>query len=179
VENESLGTDAELWKQICLGNSEAFDALFRENAARLQTFLRHATGNPQAAEDLMQETLTGIGRSPTGLHRSRVACALICTASRESAPHSGGRIQRPQVDSAEEPVATATETVSAITDALQRLPHEQRTLLWLREVEGQSYAELAEILDVPVGTVRSRLFAAREALRAIWRSPRQTTKEGV
>jgi RNA polymerase sigma-70 factor (ECF subfamily) len=55
-----------------------------------------------------------------------------------------------------------------MADALRQLPAEQRTLLWLREVEGQSYAELASILDIPVGTVRSRLFAAREALRAVW-----------
>jgi RNA polymerase sigma-70 factor (ECF subfamily) len=55
-----------------------------------------------------------------------------------------------------------------IADALQRLPEEQRMLLWLREVEGQSYAELAAILNIPLGTVRSRLFAARQALRAIW-----------
>lgn len=55
-----------------------------------------------------------------------------------------------------------------MSDALQRLPEEQRTLLWLREVEGQSYTELALILDIPVGTVRSRLFMARHALRAIW-----------
>jgi RNA polymerase sigma-70 factor (ECF subfamily) len=57
-----------------------------------------------------------------------------------------------------------------MSDALDRLPEEQRLLLWLREVEGQSYAELAEILSIPVGTVRSRLFAAREALRRIWKS---------
>jgi DNA-directed RNA polymerase specialized sigma24 family protein len=50
----------------------------------------------------------------------------------------------------------------------ERLPEDQRSLLWLREVEGRSYAELAEILEIPVGTVRSRLFAAREALRKIW-----------
>ncbi len=55
-----------------------------------------------------------------------------------------------------------------IADALRRLPEEQRMLLWLREVEGQSYAELASILNIPLGTVRSRLFAARQALRAIW-----------
>ena len=56
------------------------------------------------------------------------------------------------------------------SDLLRQLPAEQRSLLWLREVEGQSYAELAVILDIPIGTVRSRLFAAREALRAVWHS---------
>ena len=62
-----------------------------------------------------------------------------------------------------------------MTDALRRLPPDQRTLLWLREVEGQSYSELAAILGIPIGTVRSRLFAAREALRTIWN---QTPNQG-
>jgi RNA polymerase sigma-70 factor (ECF subfamily) len=57
-------------------------------------------------------------------------------------------------------------------DAFRRLPEEQRSLLWLREVEGHSYSELAETLEIPVGTVKSRLFATREALRKIWQSPR-------
>ena len=57
-----------------------------------------------------------------------------------------------------------------VADALERLTEEQRALLWLREFEGQSYAELAVILDIPVGTVRSRLFIARQALREIWLS---------
>jgi RNA polymerase sigma-70 factor (ECF subfamily) len=64
------------------------------------------------------------------------------------------------------------EVHSIVSDAFRRLPEEQRSLLWLREVEGQSYAELAATLEVPVGTVRSRLFAAREALRKIWQSKR-------
>ena len=63
-----------------------------------------------------------------------------------------------------------------ITEALSRLTLEQRTLLWLREVEGQSYEELAVILGVPLGTVRSRLFATREALRAMWCVTRQRTR---
>ena len=58
-----------------------------------------------------------------------------------------------------------------MADAFARLPEEQQSLMWLREVEGQSYAELAVILQIPVGTVKSRLFAAREELRRIWRSP--------
>ena len=179
MEKESLASDAELWKQICRGDSDAFDALYRENASRLQTFLRRATGNSQVAEDLMQETFTGIWQRPNGFapEQGSLRAYLYGIARKRAA--QWWRTRRPQVDMVDEPTTVSTERTSAITDALQRLPHEQRVLLWLREVEGQSYAELAEILDVPVGTVRSRLFAAREALRTIWLSPRQTTKEGV
>jgi len=60
---------------------------------------------------------------------------------------------------------------------LARLTAERRSLLWLREVEGQTYTELAAIMDIPVGTVRSRLFAAREALRTIWHGERNTEGE--
>ena len=73
--------------------------------------------------------------------------------------------------------AATTETSSLVGDALSRLNEDQRSLLWLREVEGQSYAELAHILEIPVGTVRSRLFAAREELRKIWRSAPEGLKE--
>jgi len=65
-----------------------------------------------------------------------------------------------------------------MADALSRLDPEQRALLWLREVEGQSYAELAEILEIPVGTVKSRLFAAREGLRGVWTCERVRKQEG-
>jgi hypothetical protein len=58
------------------------------------------------------------------------------------------------------------EASSVMADALGLLPSDQRTLLWLREAEGQSYGELVVILEleIPICTVRSRLFAAREAL---------------
>jgi RNA polymerase sigma-70 factor, ECF subfamily len=75
--------------------------------------------------------------------------------------------------------SSRTEIISMVGDAFARLSLDQRTLLWLREVEGQSYAELAQNLDIPIGTVRSRLFAAREALREIWKSTRQSSKEGA
>jgi RNA polymerase sigma-70 factor (ECF subfamily) len=45
-----------------------------------------------------------------------------------------------------------------------------RNVLWLREVEGYSYDELARILDVSLGTVKSRLFSAREELRSVWKT---------
>jgi len=140
VEKESLATDAELWKQICRGDSDAFDAFYRENALRLQTFLRHATGNPQAAEDLMQETFTGIWQKPNGFvaEQGSLRAYLYGIARKRAA--QWWRTQRPQDLIANEPAVYTAETVSAITDALQRLSHGQRTLLWLREVEGQSSA---------------------------------------
>lgn len=61
--------------------------------------------------------------------------------------------------------ATATVELERVEEAIDRLPEQFRVVLWLRDGEGHSYEEVAEVLDVPVGTVRSRLSRARQALK--------------
>lgn len=72
-------------------------------------------------------------------------------------------------------------TLGAVRDFVQRLPEEQRAILLLFAVEGQSYKEIAEILDLPMGTVTSRLGRARLALRDFMRDggdpPSKTSEE--
>ena len=170
--------DRELWRKMAAGDAQAFDGWYRENGPRLRAFLRHLLGNQQAAEDVMQETFTQIWRRPQAYDPERGAprAWLFGIARKQAA--EWGRRHRPteplDIDSdGVDPGGAGrchTEASTVMADALRRLPAEQRTLLWLREVEGQSYAELAAVLDIPVGTVRSRLFAAREALRAVWHS---------
>jgi RNA polymerase sigma-70 factor (ECF subfamily) len=166
-----LFDDRELWKKIMRGDAEAFDTWYRENAPRLLSFLRHLLGNEQAAEDVMQETFTHIWRRPQGFDPERGALRgyLFGVARRQAAEWA--RRNRLTDELVHDPPAhDHIDTDSTVAEAFARLGSEQRALLWLREVEGHSYAELATVLDVPVGTVRSRLFAAREALRAVWHS---------
>jgi RNA polymerase sigma-70 factor (ECF subfamily) len=175
-----LASGLELWRQICRGDAEAFDAFYRENAPRLEAFLRHVVGNRQAAEDLMQETFTQIWRRPNGFQPERGTLRAYLYGIGRKRAAEWWRMQDSQEVATENNLAVGpTSTASVVEDAFRRLPEEQRTLLWLREIEGQSYAELAEILEIPVGTVRSRLFAAREALRRIWRGSRKQPKEGA
>ena len=61
--------------------------------------------------------------------------------------------------------ARATELLDRVERALQRLPEHYRAVVWLRDGEDLSYQEISDALDVPIGTVRSRLARAREALR--------------
>ena len=77
------------------------------------------------------------------------------------------RRQRPATSEPPE-AATTGETAALLEDALARLEPDDRGLLWLREVEGYSHDEFAEIVGIPLGTVKSRLFAAREQLRRVW-----------
>ena len=163
--------ERELWKMICEGDAQAFDAWYRETAPRMRIFLRHLLAGPQAAEDVMQDTYTHIWRRPLGFDpdRGTLRAWLYGIARKQAA--EWWRRQKP-TDPLEFENATAgrAEASSVMAELLGQLPAEQRSLLWLREVEGQSYAELAAVLDIPIGTVRSRLFAAREALRAVWHS---------
>lgn len=166
--------DRELWKRIANGNADAFDVWYRETAPRLRAFLRHLLADDQAVEDVMQETFTQIWHRPHRFdpERGSPRAYLFGIARRQAAEW---RRKQKAADELEfdPPSPERAETASMVTEVLSRLSVEHRTLLWLREVEGQSYEELALILDIPVGTVRSRLFAAREALRAIWCVDRQ------
>jgi RNA polymerase sigma-70 factor, ECF subfamily len=158
-----------IWERIAGGDADAFDAWYRETAPRLQVFLRHLLANEQAVEDVTQETFTQIWHRPQRFdpERGSPLAYLFGVARRQAAEWRRKQKATDELE-VDPPAPSRVELASIVTEALGRLKVEQRTLLWLREVEGQSYEELAKILDVPLGTVRSRLFAAREALRALW-----------
>jgi len=174
----TLVDDQTLWKRICEGNAAAFDALYCDSGPRLRAFLRHLLPSEQVAEDVMQDTFTEIWRRPQGFDPERGSLRGYVFGIGRKLAAEWWRGQRPTEEVKEESAPCRAEVCSMVADAFSRLSSEQRTLLWLREVEGQSYAELAAILEVPVGTVRSRLFAAREALRHVWHRER-VEKEGT
>ena len=168
-----MADDREIWESISQGDADSFDAFYRENAPRLQVFLRQVIGNAQAAEDVLQETFAQLWSRPNGfLPGQGTLRAYVYGIARKRAVEWWRKQGALDGASADEASFCQTEIVSLVGDAFRRITEEQRSLLWLREVEGYSYAELAAILEIPVGTVRSRLFAAREALRRIWLNTR-------
>jgi RNA polymerase sigma-70 factor, ECF subfamily len=166
--------ERQLWEGIRRRDPRAFDSLYRIYGAGLQGFLKQLLGNRQAAEDVTQETFASIWQHPNGFDPERGTLRSYVFGAGRKRAADWWRKQRLQSHSATEPVeACKAEIKSLIGNAFYKLPPEQRNMLWLREVEGQSYAELAEVLGIPEGTVRSRLFAARKALRQVWHAVRK------
>ena len=135
--------------------------------------------NKEDAEDAVQEAFVQVFRSlPTFQHRSnfrtwfyrivvRVAMARLPTEPVE--PLEEG-VEAEILECAHEDpekIILVREKEQILDWAIQQLPPDWRTVLVLREVEGLSYAEIAEILGIPIGTVESRLFRARKKLRQI------------
>jgi len=174
--------DRALWELICRRDASTFEAFYRENAPRLKAYLRHVVGNTQAVEDIVQETFAQIWqRPPIGFRpeRGSLRSYLYGIGRKRAAEWWRNQGPGPRNLGFESSCAAFQRDAIPIRDAFGRLPEEQRTLLWLREVEGQSYSELAEILEIPAGTVKSRLFVAREQLRRIWQGAEQSRKEVV
>jgi RNA polymerase sigma-70 factor, ECF subfamily len=163
--------DREVWQQICDGDVAAFDDLYREQAPRLYAFLRQMTGNTQAAEDIVQETFTEFWKRPGRYAPDSGSLGAWLFGISKKPAADWWRKRDPVAPEPDEPASAChVEISSLLEDAMARLPQQQRILLWLREVEGQSYEELANIPGIPAGTVRSRLFAAREALAPVCRN---------
>lgn len=174
-----MSDDRDVWERICRRDAGAFDALYRTHGLKMQMFLRRLLGNSQAAEDVMQETFAAIWQHPNGFAVERGTLrAYLFGAARKRAAAWWRKQGAPEERLQSEPGRCDAEMVSLVTDAVSQLSSEGRALIWLREVEGYSYDELAQILEIPAGTVASRLFAAREKLRNIWQAARQEKKEG-
>ncbi len=166
-----MADDRELWDRLCRGDGRAFESLYQQYGSRIRSFVRHYVDSAQAAEDVSQETFLQIWKWPNGFdpERGPLKRYLFGIARKRAAQWLRER-RIVAVDGAPEARAGGSEATAALREALARLDPDSRGLLWLREVEGYSYAELAEILDIPVGTVKSRLFAAREQARRVWQA---------
>jgi RNA polymerase sigma-70 factor (ECF subfamily) len=162
--------DRELWNKFRGGDVDAFESFYQSHAGRLQNFLRRYLGDARAAEDIAQEAFLQLWRKPNGFNpaRATLKAYLFGIAAKRAADWWRRQIKE-EGRPLPAPVASGSESQTLIGDALGRLETATRSLLWLRELEGYSYTELAEILDIPLGTVKSRLFAAREQLRQIWK----------
>lgn len=153
---------------------------------RIYNTLRKLTGNEQDAADLTQETFVK-AMSHAGTFRNdssaytwlfRIAVNLATTRLRQTRRRrtvQAGQLRREDdADVLDQRRSTGVRPDEAsqnrerdeqVMAGLARLPEEQRQLLVLRDVEGMEYQQIAEVLGVPLGTLKSRLFRARLALR--------------
>lgn len=176
-------TDQQLVQRAQRGELRAFDLLVLKYQGRIAALVRRYISDPGEVEDVTQEAfikayralpkfrgdsafytwlyriaanaaknyLAAMGRRPTG---------EASVEDIESFEHSGlvSEVSTPEA------VVMGEELAAVVESALEALPDELRAALALREFEGLSYDHIAEVLGCPVGTVRSRIFRAREAI---------------
>jgi RNA polymerase sigma-70 factor (ECF subfamily) len=163
-----------LWIQVTRRNAKAFEQVYTENFASVRNFLGIYLRNASTVDDVAQETFLQFWQRPTRFDpaRSTLKTYLLGIARKRAA--DWWRHHQPEAAPAPEVANSGVDTSPLLlNDALRQLDPELRNVLWLREVEGYSYDELSRILDIPLGTVKSRLFSAREQLRRTWKSSEQ------
>jgi len=159
-------TDEALMLAFQRGSREAFDELFTRYRQALYGFFRRRLDSRERAEDLAQETFLAVIRAaaryqPRALVRTwlyAIAMKLLAAERRRPAP------ERPATGAEPDPAGSPDEALW-VREALARLDAIEREILMLREYEQLAYSEIAELLRLPLNTVRTRLFRARIALK--------------
>jgi len=168
--------DTTLVEEVLAGNQASFQLLVERYQTRLFALARHYTKSSVEIEDIVQDTfLKAYTRLDSFQHQSSFYTWLYRIATNTVLDFLKRRGRSP-VQAVEDPEAATetavnvvrpdarmeTEEVSEITHSvLQELPEIFRTVLILREFEEQSYQDIADILQISIGTVESRLFRAR------------------
>ena len=177
--------DEQLVERVQRGDKAAFNLLVKKYQHKVVNLVARYVNNPGDVPDVAQEafikayralpTFRGESAFYTWLYRIAVNTAKNYLTSQGRRPPSsdveadeaesyGGGGEALQEVSTPENLALTDEIKRTVFSAIEALPEDLRTAITLRELEGLSYEEIAEIMDCPVGTVRSRIFRAREAI---------------
>jgi RNA polymerase sigma-70 factor, ECF subfamily len=162
-----MTSDEALMLEFQSGSRTAFDELFARYRDPLHGFFRRRLDSPERAEDLTQETFLAViraasryePRAPLRTYLFGIAFKLLSAERRKQASNPASQIK-------DEPASDPeSDLVLSVRQALGRLEATEREILMLREYEQLSYSDIADLLRIPLNTVRSRLFRARLAFK--------------
>lgn len=177
--------DAKLVARVQAGDKAAFDLLVLKYQRKILRLLSRMLRDQSEIEDVMQEAFIKAYRALpqfrgdsafyTWLYRIAINTARNWMASQARRPSSPSLHQSEDGETFDEidnltdnntpeSMLASREIAESVNQTIQELPAELRTAIVLREIEGLSYEEIAEAMGCPIGTVRSRIFRAREAI---------------
>ncbi|MBV8854019.1 MAG: RNA polymerase sigma factor RpoE [Sinobacteraceae bacterium] len=178
-------SDLSLVRRVQRGDKGAFDALVLKYQHKLVKLVMRYVRNPAEAEDIAQEAFIKAYRALpqfrgdsafyTWLYRIAINTAKNAVVSRDRSPidydldrsnteESYDMQGRMKDSETPEALVLTDEIRTTVKEAIDALPEDLKTAIVLRELDGLSYEEIAAAMDCPVGTVRSRIFRAREAI---------------
>lgn len=171
------GDELALLDRVRRGDRGAFEAIYRRFQRPLAAYLLRLVGRPDAVDELVDDTLLVVWKSAGRFDgRSRLSTWIFGIAYRKALKHferqrreasRSGEVEGEQVAPGEGPESrhARRELAVQVISALDRLPAEQRGVVMLTYYQGLSYPEIAEVMDCPLGTVKTRMFHARAKLR--------------
>jgi len=176
--------DLALVRKVQQGDKNAFNLLVRKYQNKVAGLISRYVSNHGDVADVAQEAFIKAYRALpnsrgesafyTWLYRIAVNCAKNYLVAQGRKPpandvdaeeaefYEGGDMLRS--NATPEHLLLSDEIRAVIFDTIEKLPEDLKTAITLRELEGMSYEEIALVMDCPVGTVRSRIFRAREAI---------------
>lgn len=178
--------DAMLVARVQRGDKQAFNLLVAKHQYRIRALIGRMVADPAEVEDLVQEAFIKAYRALPGFRGDSVFYTWLYRIAVNTAKHHLATLAKrpplqelddedgigttrapPRLIDADTPEALAQndQLVATIQRAIDQLPGELRQALTLRELEGLSYEDIAEVMHCPIGTVRSRIFRAREAVQ--------------
>ena len=197
VTPEVIDPDAELIARWQAGDASAFEVLVRRHERRVFGLVFRMLGNREEAEDVAQEAFLALhrhGRRFRGEARfSTFVYRVAANAALNRRRSLGRRRAReealahrqdagddlPSTPRDPEDAASGGEIQERVQTALLGLPRDLRMAVVLYDIEGQSYGEIAQVLRIPEGTVKSRIHRARTALRDRLKAIARAEDEGV